>query len=269
MTDESVDPLVRLWTTSQAVESLRGIQGAEEPLDEVLARVAETAVQATLNADAVSITVLSPDGDARTAAFTDEQMVAVDRQQYESGRGPCLDAARQRTPVRVVIDADEHRWPEFASAARTHGVRASLSVPLIVGDVGDGGELVGSLNVYSRTRSAFDSFDEGLMRLFTVAASMAITNARRWEQSRDTVSQLERALTSRSDIDQAKGVLRMLYDLDADQAFAMLVKRSQDRNVKLRTMATEILDALRRTDTDTGLGSAERIDTIINTPRSG
>jgi GAF domain-containing protein len=125
--------------------------------------------------------------------------------------------------------------------------------------------LVGSLNVYSRTRSAFDSFDEELMRLFTVAASMAITNARRWEQARDTVSQLERALTSRSDIDQAKGVLRLLYDLDAEQAFAMLVKRSQERNVKLRAVAGEILDALRRTDNATA-PVAERIDTIIDRP---
>jgi hypothetical protein len=68
MTDESVDPLVRLWTTSEAMESLRVIQDTEEPLDEVLTRVADTA----LNADAVTVTVLSGDGGARTAAATDD-----------------------------------------------------------------------------------------------------------------------------------------------------------------------------------------------------
>jgi transcriptional regulator with GAF, ATPase, and Fis domain len=245
------------------MEALRRIQDAEEPLNEVLTRVADTAVRAILDADAVTVTVLSGDGDARTAALTDEQMVALDRQQYESGRGPCLEAARRGTPVRVVVDVDGHRWPEFVTAAHTLGVRAALSAPLILGDVGAGGELVGSLNVYSRTRSAFDSFDQELMRLFTVAASMAVTNAHRWQQSRDTVSQLQQALTSRSDIDQAKGVLQLLYALDADQAFAMLVKRSQNRNVKLRTVANEILDALRRTDQASG--SAERIKTIMKT----
>jgi GAF domain-containing protein len=263
MTAESLDPLMRLWTTSEAMESLRRIHGGEEPLDGVLARVAGTALSAVLDADAVTVTVLSADGGARTAAYTDEQMLAVDAQQYSSGRGPCLDAARQRTPVRVVIDTDEQRWPEYVAAARAQGVRSSLSAPLIAGEVGADGELVGSLNVYSQTRSAFDSFDEELMRLFTVAASMAITNARAWEQARDTVSQLERALTSRSEIDQAKGVLRLLYDVDADQAFAILAKQSQNDNVKLRDVARNILDALHRID-DGAPSAATRVDTIID-----
>lgn len=263
MTDESstLDPVARLSTTSRAMEALRRVQETEEPLDEVLTRVAETAVKAILDADAVTVTVLPHDGDARTAAFTDEQMVDVDGRQYESGRGPCLEAARRRTPVRVVVDVEEDRWPEFVAVAKAHGVRATLSAPLLVGDAGADREMVGSLNVYSRTRSAFDSFDEELVRLFTVAASMAITNAQRWQQSRDTVSQLERALGSRSVIDQAKGVLRVLYDLDADEAFAMLVKQSQDRNVKLYTVAAEILEALRRNDPDTG--AAQRVDAAI------
>ena len=42
-------------------------------------------------------------------------------------------------------------------------------------------ELVGSLNIYSYTASAFDPFDEALMRLFSVTAGQAITNARRWQ----------------------------------------------------------------------------------------
>ncbi|MCV7423476.1 GAF and ANTAR domain-containing protein [Mycobacterium yunnanensis] len=266
MTDDSsiVDSIVRLSTTSRAVEALRRLQDAEEPLDEVLTRVAETAVKAILDADAVTITVLPKDGDAHTAAFTDEQMVEVDTRQYESGRGPCLEAARRRMPVRVVVDVEEDRWPEFVAAAKAHGVRATLSAPLLVGDVGADREMVGSLNVYSRTTSAFDSFDEELVRLFTVAASMAITNAQRWQQTRDTVSQLERALSSRSIIDQAKGVLRLLYDLDADEAFAMLVKQSQDRNVKLYTVAEDILEALRRKDSETG--AAQRVDTAMTDP---
>ena len=73
------------------------------------------------------------------------------------------------------------RWPEFLEAAREEGVLAALSVPLILDapEPHQHGELVGSLNIYSRNASAFDPFDEELMRLYTVAASQAITNARR------------------------------------------------------------------------------------------
>lgn len=44
------------------------------------------------------------------------------------------------------------------------------------------------LNIHSYTAFAFDPFDEGLMRLYTVAAGQAITNARRWQHCRETVT---------------------------------------------------------------------------------
>jgi hypothetical protein len=63
------------------------------------------------------------------------------------------------------------------------------------------------LPTFSHTASAFDPFDAQLMRLYTVAAGQAISNAGRWQNSRETVAQLEKALVSRSDIDMAKGAL--------------------------------------------------------------
>jgi len=166
-------------------------------------------------------------------------------QQYASGRGPCLEAAWQRTPVRAVISAEHQRWPEFVGAAGRVGIRASLSVPLLVGGLDEEQELVGSLNVYSYTASAFDPFDEGLMRLYTVAAGQAITNAGRWQRSRETVTQLEQALTSRTDIDMAKGALMALHGCDPDEAFARLVDESQRHNIKLRDVALELIARLK------------------------
>jgi transcriptional regulator with GAF, ATPase, and Fis domain len=250
MAAQQVDPLVRLWTTSEAVAALRQIQDGEEPLDEVLARVADTAARATPDADSVSITVLTEGERARTAACTDDRVRGLDDRQYASGRGPCLEAARIPRPVRVALAVDQdHRWPEFVGAAREQGVQASVSAPLLVTGCDGADELVGSLNIYSRRATAFDPFDEGLVLLYALAASMAVTNARRWQQARATVEQLQRALLSRSEIDQAKGVFRVLYGLDDDDAFTMLKQQSQDRNVKLREVAREVLDAVRLTET--------------------
>jgi hypothetical protein len=58
-------------------------------------------------------------------------------------------------------------------------------------------------------------------------------------------------------------VLRLLYDVDADQAFAILAKQSQNDNVKLRDVARNILDALHRID-DGAPSAATRVDTIID-----
>jgi len=240
---ERPDELNRLLTVSEAIESLSALFAAEEPLDDVLLRISHTAASAIPGADAVSITAFTDSG-ARTVAYTDELVLPLDREQYTSGRGPCLEAAELRKTVRVSTNAEQQQWPDFVAAARQRSIFASLSAPLIVAPVHqeDEGGLVGSLNIYSRSTAAFDHFDEVLVRLYTVTASQAIANARRWQHSRETVASLETALTSRSVIDQAKGAIRTRTGCTADEAFATLVDLSQRRNIKLRDLAHQILE---------------------------
>jgi ANTAR domain/GAF domain len=240
------DPLARLLTTAEAIEGLRDLFAAEEPLDDVARRVAETARAAIPHADVISITVLSWP-NSRTASCTDEEALPLDDQQYASGRGPCLEAALQRTPLRTVIDEEHHQWPEFVEAAQRVGIRASLSVPLLIAGVDGEQELVGSLNIYSRTATAFDQFDAELMRLYSIAAGQAISNSSRWQKSRETVTQLETALFSRSNIDMAKGALIALHGCDPGTAFAKLKDESQRRNIKLREVARELLNRMQTT----------------------
>lgn len=146
--------------------------------------------------------------------------------------------------MRAEIGRHHDRWPEFDEHAHQLGIRAYLSVPLFE-DLDDHEHLVGSLNIYSYTASAFDPFDEGLMQLYTVAAGQAIVNARHWQQTRETVTQLEQALTSRSEIDQAKGALMAVHGCSADEAFTKLSKQSQHTNVKVHELARELLNSLR------------------------
>jgi hypothetical protein len=244
MSTDLLAPLAKLVSTAEAIEGLRELFAAEEPLDDIAARVAHTALAAISYADAVSITMLAWPA-ARTAASTDDRALRLDSEQYASGRGPCLDAASRRTSVRAVIGQGKGRWPEFMQAAQCLGIRASLSVPLLIGEVDEVQELLGSLNIYSETASAFDPFDAQLMRLYTVAAGQAISNAGRWQHSRETVTQLETALLSRSEIDMAKGALIAIHGGGPEDAFARLVGESQHRNIKLRDVAVELLDRLR------------------------
>jgi AmiR/NasT family two-component response regulator len=45
-------------------------------------------------------------------------------------------------------------------------------------------------------------------------------------------------------IEQAKGVLMAQHNLTADEAFQLLVSRSQNTNTKLRDIARSLLDSL-------------------------
>ncbi|WP_460458283.1 ANTAR domain-containing protein [Angustibacter peucedani] len=66
-----------------------------------------------------------------------------------------------------------------------------------------------------------------------------------YEQAVTEAEQLREALLSRAVIDQAKGILMAQHRCDADSAFAILVRRSQDENVKLRTVATSLVRSVR------------------------
>ncbi|WP_053733809.1 GAF and ANTAR domain-containing protein [Nocardia sp. NRRL S-836] len=235
------DAVDRLDEATAALAALRDGFSDEEPLDEVLQRLAETATRAIQDADAVTITV-NPE-QPRTAAASDTTLIEIDEKQYGANRGPCLEAARTLHAVRAVVGENHDAWPEFETSADQHGVRAYLSVPIALpaSDHNDAVH-VGSLNIYSYSPAAFDPFDESVMRLFTTAASAAIGSSHRSQRSQDHIKNLETALVSRAVIEQAKGVLMAVHACTADDAFGMLVQKSQNENLKLREVARNLID---------------------------
>ncbi|KOV77258.1 hypothetical protein ADL03_41840 [Nocardia sp. NRRL S-836] len=234
----------RLDETAEALTVLRDFFIDGEPLDDALQRLADTASRAIPDADSVTVSLMDP-ARPRTAASTSPELIEVDEKQYSADRGPCLESARTLRPVRAVVGEHLDEWPEFEAAAAAHAIRAYLSVPVLLPSSNSSDEKhLGSVNIYSHTAAAFDPFDEGLMRLFTTAASVTIASAQRWQRSRDHIDSLEKALASRAVIDQAKGVLMAVHSCTADEAFMMLVQRSQHENIKLRDVAKNLLDSI-------------------------
>ena len=237
--DEHV-PAVLLDEASEALEELAGVLADGQTLKGALQQLAESASRVIPDAENASVTVIDAEG-ASTLAATDDKVLAIDADQYAAGDGPCLEASRTQRPVRATVQGGRQKWPEFAAAAEHAGVRAYLSAPISVED-----EVIGSLNLYSSEERAFDPFDEALLRLFVTAASTTITGFRRYERSRKLVEHLQRALESRAEIDQAKGVLMAAHGVDADEAFRQLVAESQQHNTKLREVARNLLASVRR-----------------------
>src|SRR4051795_2529613 len=63
----------------------------------------------------------------------------------------------------------------------------------------------------------------------------------------DEVEQMRRALASRAVIEQAKGIAMERYGLRADVAWSWLVRTSQNRNLKLRVVAEELVESVSST----------------------
>ena len=57
----------------------------------------------------------------------------------------------------------------------------------------------------------------------------------------DVTTAITEVSASRAEIEQAKGVLMMVYRISADRAFEVLVWRSQETNMKLRELAQQFM----------------------------
>jgi transcriptional regulator with GAF, ATPase, and Fis domain len=224
--EELVASLTELGRTLTEDESVR------DTLQSILA----LALRSVPACHAASVTVLDDQGQPSTYAATDEETYELDRRQYVLHDGPCLDAARHQQVNRWSLAEAEQRWPDFTSLAKEVGLRSYLAAGL-----GLAGRTLGALNLSSREPDGFDQLDEGLVALLTAPAAAAIVVVSRYSQARDLAAQLEQALHSRAVIDHAIGIVMAESHCTADAAFATLSRASNNRNMKLRDLAHEIV----------------------------
>src|SRR5579862_5372246 len=93
-------------------------------------------------------------------------------------------------------------WAKFASSALEHGIRTTLSLPLA-----SMGEPTGALNLYSRHLGRFEGSDTRAAETLAAQAGVVLANARAFHEYRDLSENLRDALTSRSTIDYAIGII--------------------------------------------------------------
>lgn len=202
----------------------------QDDLQATLAAIVAAAVHTVPGARHAGITVTGGRGRWATPAATDDLVRRVDRVQYETGQGPCVDAIREHATIRLSDLSTDRRWPDFVREALHLGVRSMLSFQLYVT-----GDNLGALNLYAGTTGAFDDDSEYTGLLFASHAAVAVIGARKLQQ-------LDRALLMRDTIGQAKGILMERHKITADQAFALLARASQNSNLKLAEIAQHLND---------------------------
>jgi GAF domain-containing protein len=204
-------------------------------LKETLDRVAVLAAEAVPPADFVGMTMLV-DGRARTAVFTDETAPEIDAAQYQTGIGPCLDAFRHSEVFTIDDTTKDDRWGPFVEAAAAHGIRSTLSLPLVANHEG-----LGALNFYARTADVFTDDDVKVGSHFAAQAAILLANSQAYWDAHELSQNLAAAMKSRAVIEQAKGILMAAQRCGSDEAFQILVRASQRENRKLRDIAAEIV----------------------------
>jgi GAF domain-containing protein len=198
--------------------------------DTVIAELAENAAVEVPGAQYAGITVTRNKKQIETPAATHKWPILLDEIQQRHREGPCLTAAWEEKTIHVADLENDDRFPMYRrDVLEQTPIRTIMSFQLFIA-----GETMGALNVYAETPHVFgrESRDVGLV--FAAHSSVAWNAARRDEQ-------FKRALASRDTIGQAKGMIMERYGVDAVQAFEVLRKLSQDSNVPLVQVATELV----------------------------
>jgi PAS domain S-box-containing protein len=161
---------------------------------------------------------------------------------------------------------DDDRWEWSPEVERMHGYEPGTVTPtteLVLSHKhpDDRRQIADTLALIRRTRQAFRSRhrildtrgkvlnvavlgdelrDENGRVIGTYGFYVDLTKEDRAQQNHLT-SELASVSEQRSVIEQAKGMLMMVYKIDSDAAFDLLKWRSQDANVKLRTLAEQVV----------------------------
>ena len=203
---------------------------AEAPtLAETERRVVEQAVRLVGGAHA-GLYVLRGRRGVELSTATDPSL--LERVTAAEGDEPGPELAVLRgDELQVVAETElDRRWPEWSHRARAAGIRSAACVR-----VGTLGPVHGTLLVVAPEPAAFDPGSVHRLRLLAVHAATALVAAQQQEN-------LWQAVDARKLIGQAQGMIMERFGLDTDQAFAVLLRYSQDRNLKLRSVAEQLIE---------------------------
>lgn len=223
------EPAAETKDLAQTLSELARKLEAEDDTQVMLADLVAAAVEQIPGADEGSISIVLARKEVSSQSPSSDLPRRVDALQTETGEGPCLDAVYQERTVQVPDMATETRWPKFARRAAAAGAGSMLSFQLWVE-----GDNLGALNLYGHEREAFTEESEHVGLLFVSHAAVAMAGAQKLDQMRQ-------GLDTRDLIGQAVGILIERHKLDGQRAFALLVRASQQRHVKLRDLAADLV----------------------------
>jgi GAF domain-containing protein len=225
---------------------LHALHFAAQSLDSFLTQLTVLAADIVDADTSAGVTVIR-DGQPTTVAASDERTKHFDELQYGNGDGPCLTAARVGDVVTVHDTASDDRWPDYHAQAFQEGLRSSLSVPLTLGD-----EAAGALNLYVFARHQFDDTERAVIGQFCDESSRAVSLAIRHHDLTRENDHLHAAMATRRVIDQALGLIIAQNRCSPDEAFNILRRASQNRNVKISQLAADMISTASGSKADPG-----------------
>ncbi|MET9294110.1 ANTAR domain-containing protein [Streptomyces sp. NPDC003077] len=221
------DAFVR--TSPAPAAPLAGTRGATVPEHGFPPASPPTGYSAT--APRVAVTLAGP---PVVTAVSDQRASALWKAEQQSGEGPTHDCLAGGFAGGLTLGTGEHRWPRFGPHALALGVGRVSALPLT--DL-ENERPLGALILYHHS-APLVPHSLFVPQALADAAALRLFHHR----VRHRMHHLERALTSRIDIEQAKGMLAERWGCTPDAAFDRLRRYARSHSRGLHELARHIVD---------------------------
>ncbi|MGB3440900.1 MAG: GAF and ANTAR domain-containing protein [Actinophytocola sp.] len=212
---------------------------AEFDVMEFLHTLATRSVE-LLDADAAGIMLADRHGGLHVMASSAEEARLLELYELQSNEGPCLDCYRSGRPVaRDNLAAMKSAWPAFTEQLHGLGFQSAQALPMRLRS-----ETIGALNLFRLEAGRLSDADLGIGQAMADVATVGLIQERAIAASELLATQLQTALTSRVQIEQAKGVLAQRSSLPMDQAFQLMRDFARSRGRRLSDVAAQIIEGV-------------------------
>ncbi len=155
----------------------------------------------------------------------------------QNDEGPCRDCYATGEPVVVPDLAKTYgRWPVFAPRAVKGGFQSVCAIPMRHHD-----SVIGVLNLFDTDRDPFSPEDVRLVQALAHVATIGLLQEPTAQGGQRLTEHLQGALNSRIVVEQAKGVLAELHQVDVDTAFGLLRDYCRRRHLHLGRIAAAVV----------------------------
>lgn len=199
-----------------------------------------------LGADAASVTAAPGKDGPPHVAGSGPEVSALELAASDWGEGPgheCRAGGAALPATDLTGRAAGERWPRYAPWARELDFACAAALPLRDGDV-----TFGALVLLYAPGRAVSECALVLGQSLADFTANSLLLVRELEQSRARSEQLQRALDSRTVIEQAKGVLAARRAISPDEAFVLLRGHARSRRRVLAEVARDVIDGKIRAD---------------------
>ena len=201
-----------------------------------LLHVLTTRCVEVLDVDAAGLLLADHESRLQLICFSDHSGGLAELLGMQAAQGPCVECYGTGEPITLACTSPGRtRWPEVAAAVADEGFACLTALPMRLR-----GQLVGVLVLLGSTCERVSGQNLRLAQALADAATIAIVTNRLAHERRVLAEQLQTALDTQVQIEQAKGVLAHHLGLDPDEAFELLRVRARITRRRLVEVAEDV-----------------------------